>query len=66
MSTSKPKLTQVTDQAEIDEIRRNVSDLSTPFYYFNRSTGHLWVDADELRVWREKRASQRQSEAEQK
>ena len=58
----KPKLAQVTDQVEIDEIRKDPGDLSKPFYHFNQATGQLWADADELRAWRAAR-SQHQSEA---
>lgn len=43
------KFAPVTDPAEIAELEAN-DDLGKPYAY--KPNGHLWVDADELKVWR--------------
>jgi hypothetical protein len=47
------KFAPVTDPAEVEEILEKVGDLGTPFPY--KPNGQLWVDADELRAWRDSR-----------
>jgi hypothetical protein len=45
------KFTPVTDPAEIEELTTDAGDLAKPFPL--KPNGHLWVDTDELRDWRE-------------
>lgn len=45
------KFTPVTDPAEVEEILAKAGDLNVPLPY--KPNGQLWVDADEMRAWRE-------------
>lgn len=47
------KFTAITDPIEIEELTRDKADLSVPFSV--APNGHLWVNSDELRAWRELR-----------
>lgn len=47
------KFAPVTDPAEIEELEKIDGDLGKPFPF--KPNGHLWVDAEELKEWREGR-----------
>lgn len=47
------RMTPVTDPKEIEDLEKGKEDIGTPF--FQSPNGHPWVDADELRDWREGR-----------
>lgn len=49
MSSEKPRFIQVTDEAEIGEIIQG--GLGVPFLH-RRADTTCWVDANELRAWR--------------
>jgi hypothetical protein len=51
------KFAPVTDPKEIEELEKTDGDLSRPFPH--KPNGHLWVDAEELKEWREGRESNR-------
>lgn len=45
------KLTPVTDPVEVAEILTKAPALDVPFPI--QSNGHVWVDAAEMRAWRD-------------
>lgn len=52
---SKPKFVAITDPTEIEELTANHGGIGTPFAH--KPNGHLWVDPDELDLWRSTRTS---------
>lgn len=50
------KWTQVTDQADVDELLARRAELDTPEFYM--PNGHLWAVAEEYRAWRAERERQ--------
>lgn len=48
------KWTQVTDQADIEELLERKGELDTPEFYM--PNGHLWAVAEQYRAWKEMRA----------
>jgi hypothetical protein len=63
LCASKPRLVEITDPAELESLHDRRSDISTPYLFSGRAGGpvRFWANADELRAWREKRASTHQS-----
>jgi hypothetical protein len=62
----KPRLVRVFDPTEIAALKASQGDLDVPCIYHHDSSGAItFVDADELRAWREARL-QHTSAAEQK
>jgi len=55
MSNNKPRMVEVTDPEEIEGLTRDKADLAVPMSF--SPNGHPWVDADELRAWREARST---------
>lgn len=49
------KWTPVTDPQEIEELTTRKDELDTPTFF--APNGHLWVDSEELKLWREGRDS---------
>jgi hypothetical protein len=49
------KYTPVTDPIEVEEILAKAGGLDTPFPL--KPNGHLWVDSEELKLWRAGRDS---------
>jgi hypothetical protein len=47
------KFTPVTDPAEIEELEKLDGALDRPLPH--KPNGHLWVDSEELKAWREHR-----------
>lgn len=45
------KWTQVTDQADIEDLLERKGELDTPEFYM--PNGHLWAVAEQYRAWKE-------------
>jgi hypothetical protein len=56
--SDKPKMIAVTDPELIEELAKDQADLSMPMTF--KPNGHLWVDSEELRAWRDNRLNRMQ------